>query len=305
MFQLSPHYVFNVIARANYLMKRISLDQFEALERHYHALYRNLQITASVIDLPTASQVKAALAKAKSSTDKCTDRIHATEYKATVFYAREAIKVNHLVFLVNATDVSAKKENLKAILDDHVAILKRAFAFWTTTMKYNDDEDYFSKNSMAIPNFSRNLSIIYQHNHGPNPIAAKRDLENADRINGRKAIDLEIMSVNLDSHDATLLQIPAVNNISNKDMRSMINKSSLDLIESFHCTQSSSTVQNQKEIPADENEEYFLSLFMQNQDIKSTDATSQDTSMKASKVDKSQEKVELQSTSQRLHIIPY
>ena len=64
-------------------------------------------------------------------------------------------------------------------------------------------------------------------------------------------------------------------------------------------------MQNQKEIPADENEEYFLSLFMQNQDIKSTDATSQDTSMMASKVDKSQEKVELQSTSQRWHIIPY
>ena len=286
-------------------MKRISPDQFEALERHYHALYRNLQITASVIDLPTASQIKAALLKAKSSTDKYTDRINATQYKATVFYAREAIKVNHLVFLVNATDVSAKKENLKAILDDHVAILKRAFAFWTNTKKHNDDADYFSKNSMAIPNFSRNLSITYKHDHGPNPIAAKRDLTNADRINGRKAIDLEIMSVNLDSHDATLLQIPAVNNISNKDMRSLINKSSLDLIESLHCVQSSSTMQEQKEIPADENEEYFLSLFTQAQNIKSTDATSQATSMKTSKVDKSQEKVEMQSTSKRSHINAY
>ena len=61
----------------------------------------------------------------------------------------------------------------------------------------------------------------------------------------------------------------------------------------------------QKEIPADENEEYFLSLFTQAQNIKSTDATSQATSMKASKVDKSQEKVEMQSTSKRSHINAY
>ena len=86
LIENSPHYVFNIIIKAHFMMKRISQQQYSDLQKQYHYLYRRLPVGATIMDLSSASQVKSLLKKEKIITDKYVDRVNATAWKTSVVY---------------------------------------------------------------------------------------------------------------------------------------------------------------------------------------------------------------------------
>lgn len=118
MVELSPHYVFNVIVRAHYMMKRISQQHYFDLQRQFHYLYRGLPVGASILDLPSAGQVKSILKKEKITTDKHADRINATAMKTSVIYAKELIQNQQPVLTINTNEKGATEEQIAVAITE-------------------------------------------------------------------------------------------------------------------------------------------------------------------------------------------
>ena len=73
------------------MMKRISQQQYSDLQRQYHYLYRRPPLGATIMDLSSASQVKALLKKENIITDKHMDRVNATAWRTSIAYAKKLI----------------------------------------------------------------------------------------------------------------------------------------------------------------------------------------------------------------------
>ena len=261
---MSPSYVFNVVIRANYLMKRISTQQYEDLQRQFHYLYRNLPVAASIVNLTTASQIKAALKKNKIDTDKHEDRVYASCLKASVVYARRAIEIQHPVVTINTMEHGAKEELVKNVITDFSLKVKQLFDFFSKRFKNNhSDNDYFSTNLMTAPNITRQLQVSCYQDFLPAPSIAKKDLQVIGAMNDetRRTEDFQIMVVKIDSSDAKLLTIPDVSTITNKDTRIELNKLCKDMLDALLVDQVNPTEPNTVEAMQEDNDAYFLSLF--------------------------------------------
>ena len=292
--------MFNVVIRAYFLMKRISSQHYEDLQRQFHYLYRNLPVAASVVNLSTASQIKATLKKNKIDTDKYEDRVYASCLKASVVYAQKAIEVQHPVVMINVMEHGAKEDLVKNVINDFSLKMKQFFAFFSNRFKNNHfDNDYYSKNLMVAPSVTRQLQVSCYQEFLPAPSIAKKDLLVINAMNDetRKAEDLQIMMVKIDSSDAKLLNIPDVSTVTNKDTRTDINnlcKDMLDklLVDHIHPTESS-TVETTQE----DNDAYFLSLFNTNVESSAVKPVAVDSTTTKMESNHSQKKIPRRSSS--------
>ena len=200
----------NVVIRAHYLMKRISQQQYSDLQRQYHYLYRNLPVGATILDLPSASQIKMVLKKDKVVTDKYADRINATCMKTSVIYARNSIEVQQPVLAINTLETGAKEEQVKAnIVDFSLKLTKLSQALSKKFLTNPFDISYYASNLMAVPNATRHLKASFHQEFMPTPSVAKKDLLVLDTLDDdvKKAADFKVMEVKIDSPDAKLLAI--------------------------------------------------------------------------------------------------
>ena len=247
------------------MMKRISPQQYSDLEKQYHYLYRRLPLGATIMDLSSASQVKALLKKENIVTDKHMDRVNATAWRTSIAYAKKLIQGKHPVLAINTNEKGVTEEFMAAFIMEFSIKLAK-FSETLLVKLYNDpsDDQYYANNIMPIPSITRHLQISFTQDYAPSPSQAKKDLLQLEAMDdqARAAEDTAIKIIRIDSADAKLLDIRDVCTVTNKDTRTELNTLSNDMMESIDKTQDNTAAPvPAEENTAEESEEFFFSLF--------------------------------------------
>ena len=247
------------------MMKRISPEQYADLEKQYHYLYRRLPLGATIMDLSSASQVKALLKKENIVTDKSMDRVHVTAWRTSIAYAKKLIQGKHPVLAINTNEKGVTEESMAAFFMEFSIKLTK-FSETLFNKLYNDpsDEEYYARNIMPIPSITRHLQLSFTQDYAPSPSQAKKDLLQLAEMDEqtRAAEDTAIKIIRIDSADAKLLDIRDVSTVTNKDTRAELNTLSNDMMESIGKIQDNTAASAPAEDnPAEESEDFFFSLF--------------------------------------------